>query len=42
LEWKRKTAQVANQMLETFLLKFKNNDLPNHQSETTVYIRGKE
>lgn len=42
LEWKKKTAQSANQMLETFLLKFKNNDLPKHQSETTVYIRGKE
>ena len=42
LEWKRKTAQIANQMLETFLLKFKNNDLPRKQSETTVYIRGKE
>jgi len=42
LEWKRKTAQVANQMLESFLLKLKNNDLPRHQSQTTIYIRGKE
>lgn len=42
LEWKRKTAQVANKMLESFLLKLKNNDLPRHQSQTTIYIRGKE
>ena len=42
LEWKRKTAKIANQMLETFLLKLKNNDLPRKQSETTVYIRGRE
>ena len=42
LEWKKKTAQTANQMLETFLLKIKNNDLPRRQSETTIYIRGKE
>lgn len=42
LEWKRKTAKRANQLLEIFLLKFINNDLPNHQSETTVYVRERE
>ena len=42
LDWKNKTAQAGNRMLEDFLLKLKNGDLPRRQSETTIYIRGKK
>ena len=41
LDWKSKAAQAGNKMLEDFLEKLKNGDLPRRQSETTIYIRGK-